>query len=150
MDSIETQGKQATEGATIAGDRRRDRRYRLQLALKWKLVRRRRVLDAGTGHTIDLSSGGILFEAGRRLPEGLNVELSIAWPVLLHNVAHLQLIVTGKIVRGGGHLAAIQTTHHEFRTAGLQNGHLQALEDDTTDNAAFLTAAEMFSTFGRQ
>ena len=73
MDSKETLRKQATEGETIAGDRRRDRRYQLQLPLKWKLVRRRRVLDAGTGHTIDLSSGGILFDSGRRLPDGLTV-----------------------------------------------------------------------------
>ena len=108
----------AAESDTIGGDRRVDRRYQLQLELKWKLIRRRRVLETGTGHTIDLSSGGILFDAGRHLPEGLNAELSICWPVLLQNAAALQLVAAGKIVRGDGHHIAIQTTQHEFRTMG--------------------------------
>src|SRR4029077_513877 len=106
-------------GDQIAGDRRQDRRYQLQLECKWKLIRRRKVLDTGTGNTIDISSGGLLFDAGRHLPEGLNVELSIAWPVLLHNVAPMQLVATGKIVPSNGRQVAIQTTQHEFRTAGI-------------------------------
>jgi PilZ domain len=105
--------------STIAGDRRRDRRYELQLDVKWKLIRRRRVLDTGTGQTIDVSSGGILFDAGRHLPEGLNVELSITWPVLLHNVAPMQLLASGRIVRATGRRIAMQTLQHEFRTAGV-------------------------------
>ena len=108
----------AAESDGISGDRRQDRRYQLKLDLKWKLIRRRRVLDSGTGHTVDLSSGGILFDAGRHLPEGLNVELSVTWPVLLHNVAPMQLVVFGRIKRTNGRLIAMQTNQHEFRTAG--------------------------------
>src|SRR5580658_5435346 len=84
----------------ISGYRRQDRRYGIHLDLRWKLIRRRRVLDTGVGRTLDLSSGGILFDPGRQLPVGLNVELAISWPVLLRNVAPLQLIVSGKIIRG--------------------------------------------------
>jgi len=103
---------------TIAGDRRRDRRYGLELDVRWKLIRRRRVLESGEGRTLDVSSGGILFDAGRPLPAGLNVELSITWPVMLHNVAPLQLLVTGKIVRSDGRRTAVRMVQHEFRTAG--------------------------------
>jgi hypothetical protein len=74
-------------------------------------------LDTGTGTTLDLSSGGILFETDRQLPTGLNVELSISWPVLLHNVAPLQLVVTGRIVRTVGRRTAVRMMQHEFRTA---------------------------------
>jgi hypothetical protein len=102
----------------IAGDRREDRRYPMALELKYKLIRRRRVLEVGRGFTVDLSSGGILFEAEHPLPVGLNVELLIDWPVLLHNVAPMRLLVTGKIVRGTGPRVAIQTVQHEFRTQG--------------------------------
>jgi hypothetical protein len=119
MDSMMGWEKRATDGDAIAGDRRQDRRYELQLDVKWKLIRRRRVLDTGTGQTIDMSSGGVLFDAGRHLPEGLNVELSITWPVLLHNVAPMQLMASGRIVRSSGRKVAIQTTQHEFRTAGI-------------------------------
>ena len=103
---------------SIHGDRRYDRRYEMALELRWKLVRRRKVLDSGVGATLDLSSGGILFDAGRQLPVGLTVELSIAWPALLHNVAPMQLAVAGRIVRTHGSRIAISMNQHEFRTAG--------------------------------
>lgn len=102
----------------IGGDRRTDRRYELRLDLRWKLIRRRRILETGTGETVDFSSGGVLFDSGRPMPVGLNVELAISWPVLLHNVAQLQLVVSGRIVRTQGSRAAIQMTQHEFRTVG--------------------------------
>src|ERR1051325_8248783 len=107
----------------IHGDRRYDRRYGLGLELRWKLVRRRKVLEFGTGKTVDLSSSGIRFDAGRQLPLGLNVELSIAWPALLHNVAPMQLFATGRIVRVDGAQAAIHIVQHEFRTAGRAGAH---------------------------
>jgi hypothetical protein len=103
----------------MAPQRRRDRRYALQLDLRWKLVRRRRVLETGTGYTLDLSSSGILLDVGRHLPAGLNLELSVSWPVLHQNVSPLHLSVLGRIVRTDGHLAAIQMVQHELRTAGM-------------------------------
>jgi hypothetical protein len=107
---------EAPEG--IAGERRDDRRYPLLLDLRWKLVHRKRVLDTGEGSTIDLSSGGVRFESGRSLPEGFDVELAIFWPVLLHNVAPMQLVVQGRIVRSQGGQIAIRMVQHEFRTVG--------------------------------
>jgi hypothetical protein len=78
------------------------------------------VLESGRGYTVDLSSGGILFEAEHTLPVGLNVELLIDWPVLLHNVAPMRLQVTGRIVRTVGNRIAIESAQHEFRTQGSQ------------------------------
>ncbi len=103
----------------INGERRFDRRYDISLDLRWKLVRRRKVLDSGTGRTVDLSSGGIRFDAGRTLPVGLGIELSIAWPALLHNVAPMQLVVSGRIVRTSGSQTAMHMEQHEFRTLGI-------------------------------
>src|SRR5437764_8820031 len=102
MDSTIVLERRTTEGDEISGDRRHDQRYELKLDVRWKLIRRRRVLETGTGHTIDMSSGGILFDAGKQLPEGLNVELSITWPALLQNMAPLQLVASGRIVRSQG------------------------------------------------
>ena len=109
----------------IAGDRRDDRRYEVTLDLRWKLVRRRKVLHTGEGQTVDLSSGGILFDARRPLPVGLDVELSIAWPILLNNTAPMQLVITGRIVRCTGNTVAIRMVQHEFRTLGVasEQGH---------------------------
>ena len=115
------------ETDNIGGDRRFDRRYRIDLELRWKLVRRRKTRDAGSGRTIDLSSGGVLFDATRPLPVGMNVELSISWPVLLHNVAPMQLVISGRVVRSMGSHAAVHMTQHEFRTVGVPAEHRDAL-----------------------
>ena len=124
-----------TEG--IHGDRRFDRRYEIALELRWKLVRRRKVLDMGTGSTLDLSSGGILFDAGRQLPVGLKVELSIAWPALLHNVSPMQLVVFGRILRTQGPRTAIHMVQHEFRTAGAAGEARRAMSPGRPASALF-------------
>lgn len=116
---------------SINGDRRYDRRYGIALELRWRVVRRRKVLESGIGATLDLSSGGVLFDAGRQLPVGVNIELSISWPALLHNVAPMQLLVTGRIVRTQGQRTAIRMTQHEFRTVGV-----------ATDQRGMLTRAQ--------
>jgi hypothetical protein len=124
MRSNHTWGDDVQQIESIGGERRHDKRYGMQLQLRWKLVRRRRTIDTGTGCTVNMSSGGIRFEAGREMPSGLNVELTISWPILLLNVAPMQLFVTGRILRSGGGWAAIRTVTHEFRTfagGGMQN-----------------------------
>ena len=93
----------------------------------------------------------MLFDAGRHLPEGLNVELSIAWPVLLHNVAPMQLVAIGKIVRCNGRQVAMQTTQHEFRTAGIPAEHRTGYPGSSqshTQNPPMLSSAPMLAAFG--
>ena len=124
----------------IAGDRRSDRRYPILLDLRWKLIRRKKVLDTGTGRTFDLSRGGVGFESSRSLPMGLNVELAIAWPVLLHNVAPMQLVVEGRIVRSEGGRIAIRMIQHEFRTVGMSANRCEAPSSAARPHAPFLGA----------
>ena len=119
--------EETNEADRIEGDRRDDRRYDLRLDMRWKVIRRRRVLETGTGVTIDVSSGGVLFETARPLPAGLNIELSVSWPVLLHDVAPLQLVVFGRIVRAEGNRAAVRMAQHEFRTVGIPADHRSVL-----------------------
>ncbi len=106
----------------IGDDRRSSRRYGLALEVRWQLLRRKRIQDSGKGCTVDLSSGGILFDAGRTLPVGQKVFLSISWPVLLHDAARMQLTVDGRVVRSDSAGVAVQMMKHEFRTAGRMAG----------------------------
>ena len=140
--------EEVNESEGIAGDRRFDRRYQIQLELRWKLIRRRKVQNAGAGRTIDLSSGGVLFDAGRLLPVGLNVELSISWPVLLHDIAPMQLVVSGRIVRSVGAYSAVQITQHEFRTVGIPADHRQLLATAARTPALIMNAG--FGVFDKQ
>jgi hypothetical protein len=139
--------EEVNETESIGGDRRFDRRYQLQLEVRWKLIRRRKVQDSGVGRTIDLSSGGILFDAARPLPVGLNVELAISWPVLLHNVAPMQLVATGRIVRSVGAQVAVHITQHEFRTVGVQPDQRQVLAAASRTPGALLNPG--FSGFDK-
>lgn len=111
-------GRKPETADGINGERRSDKRYAIALDVRWRLLRRKKTLDSGQGHTVDLSTGGVLFETGRRLPVGLKVQLSISWPVLLHNSAPLQLTVLGKVVRSDNERTAIEIAQHEFRTVG--------------------------------
>src|SRR5215475_3867719 len=136
------------EQVGIAGDRRYDKRYQLQLELRWKLIRRRKIQDIGAGRTIDLSSGGIFFEAHRPLPVGLNVELSISWPILLHNSSPLQLLVSGKIVRVAGTRVGIRMTQHEFHTAGLPLGEREGAPSKSRTPGPLLSRTPL-AAFGK-
>lgn len=105
----------------IARDRRRNRRYSIQLKLHWRLTgRKKSVLDQDTGRTLDVSSGGLYFQTSRRLPVGESLELSIDWPAMLHDITPLQVVVTGTIVRSSSECTAVRIVQHEFRTVGLK------------------------------
>ena len=101
-------------------ERRIDYRYDISLDLRWQLVHRRRVILSGTGRTLDLSRGGIRFDAGQRLPVDLAIELTIAWPMPLHNLRKMQLLVSGRIVRTSGTQVAIRMSQHQFHVVGTR------------------------------
>ena len=125
------------------GDRRSWRRYRVTLALRWKLLPGRSGLESGTGVTLDLSSHGMLFQTDRELRPGWGVEVSIAWPVLLSNVARLQLVMTGEVVWTEGGYVAVRIRHHEFRTvAALRAGGSVGGYDWSSPNDPALAIAE--------
>jgi hypothetical protein len=95
------------------------------MRLRWKLIRRRKLLASGGGYTVDLSSAGIRFDAGRPLPIGLDVQLSIAWPFLLNDESPMQLVVSGRIVRGDGNHVALRAVQHEFHTVAAADFRLE-------------------------
>lgn len=103
----------------IGGERRAGRRYEIKLDMRWTLVHRGRRLESGSGITVDLSSGGILFASERELPIRSHVELSIAWPILLNQTKRLQLVVKGYVVRVVHRQVAIRIDHHEFRLRSI-------------------------------
>ncbi len=105
---------------SIAGDRRADRRYRIEMEVGWRVRRRGRLWLAGNGTTIELSSGGILFDAGEVLPAGMRIELTIAWPVMLNGTTPMQMVVYGRTVRAIASQIAVRMDQHEFRTRAIR------------------------------
>lgn len=98
----------------ILGERRSDRRYTVQLNLRYKVLKGSHVLSEGSGITCEMSRGGLSFRPDRILPPGAPIEMSIDWPILLHGQHPLSLHIMGRVVRTMGGQAAVKTTWHEF------------------------------------
>jgi len=102
-------------------DRRSKRRYPIHLEVQYKLLRHRRVERLGLGRTLNISSGGVLFEADGLLPTSGPIELALNWPFLLHGSCNLKLVMRGRIVRANDKAIAIKAEFHEFRTTGARS-----------------------------
>ena len=104
-------------------DQRANGRYPIALEVRYKLLRGDRVVSVGCGKTLNISSGGVLFETDEPLPPSGVVELAIQWPFLLREVCSLKLVVRGRIVRRDfdTKATAVRAESHEFRTAGVRS-----------------------------
>jgi len=97
-------------------DRRGKIRFPMQRDVRYKVLKDGATLDAGNGHTIDMGSGGVLFQVERDLTEGAFIQLSVSWPVLLDDSCPMRLVIFGRVLRSTGHRCACSIDKYEFRT----------------------------------
>ena len=103
-------------------DLRSHARYPIMLKLCYQLLRTNGVKHRGFGRTLDMSSGGVRFEAddtfdGSDIRHG-EIQLDMEWPLLLGQVCKLKLVMRGRIVRWDNRWVAVRLEQYEFRTAG--------------------------------
>ena len=106
-------------------DQRIHRRYPITLEVEYKLLSKGRVERMGVGKTLNVSTGGVLFEATDPFPTGSAIEVMMSWPFLLEGVCPLKLAIRGRVVRCDTQGVAIVTKHHEFRTAGARSAKIR-------------------------
>jgi hypothetical protein len=104
----------------IHGDRRGDRRYPYEMELQFSYTLAG-AMQVGSGVTVDLSRGSVLFRADDPPPDGAEVELRIAWPYLLQNVCPLELVVRGTAASASERGTVLAMDHYEFRTCGQRS-----------------------------
>jgi hypothetical protein len=104
----------------VSTDQRTHQRYPIELEMEYRLLSKGRAEHYGTGKTRNISSGGVLFEALGTPPAGCSIEVMLSWPFLLEGVCPLRLVMRGRIVRSDVRGVAIQSSYHEFRTAGTR------------------------------
>lgn len=104
----------------VSAEQRSHQRYPIELEMEYRLLSKGRADHFGTGKTRNISSGGVLFEALGTPPAGSSIELMLSWPFLLEGVCPLRLVMRGRIVRSDVRGVAIQSSYHEFRTAGTR------------------------------
>ena len=99
-------------------NRRSKQRFTIAAELRFKVYENNRVVSAGLGRTVDISSIGVAFHMSGWARKGARVELLIRWPVLLDENCGMQLFVAGKVVRTFPDSAACSIDRYEFRTMG--------------------------------
>ena len=104
----------------IHGDRRGDRRYPYEMELQFSYTLAG-AMQVGSGVTVDLSRGSVLFRADDPPPDGVEVKLRIAWPYLLQNVCPLELVVRGTAASTSARGTVLAMDHYEFRTCGQRS-----------------------------
>jgi hypothetical protein len=101
-------------------ERRNKRRFPMQREVRFKLFEADRLIMAGTGQTINISSGGVAFEttnkAGIPAAPGTLIELSISWPVLLDETCLMRLVTFGHVARTRQQVTVCTVERYEFRT----------------------------------
>ena len=100
----------------LSSDSRSSVRVPMDLEVRYRVVRRRRPVENGSGRTIDISSSGLSFTADRPLSIGQTRDGYIDWPVLLDGGVQLQIVASGVVVRTTGAVTAIRIERHDFRT----------------------------------
>ena len=108
----------AENAATSRSDRRTSDRFPIEREVRYRMLDGKTVLRAGSGKTVDMSSGGVLFTTEQPLSAGNRLELSVNWPAQLNNSCPLKLVALGRVVRSDGLKAAIAIEKYEFRTQG--------------------------------
>jgi hypothetical protein len=100
-------------------DRRSTNRMPIQRDVRYRIIGDKNPgAPVGSGKTLNISSGGVLFTTESGLPKDARVELAVSWPALIDNVTPIKLVALGVLVRATETQAAISIERHEFRTRG--------------------------------
>jgi hypothetical protein len=97
-------------------ERREHRRFPIVCPVSYRIADCPARSELFFGHTIDISSSGVLFLAEAPMRPGDSLELSISWPAQLDGKYALKLLARGRITRCLATEVAIEMLTHEFRT----------------------------------
>jgi hypothetical protein len=109
-------------------DRRGSSRFPVREEVKYKVLQPPKAPPlTGSGHTLNIGSGGLLFTTEERLPIGRTVEISVNWPARLDGTCPLKFVALGKVVRADAGKAAVRIEKYEFKTRGLSGMNTSAV-----------------------
>ena len=111
-----------------SNERRESSRFPLREDLKYRLMQSKDETISGTGTTLNIGSGGILFTTEEMLPVGRTIELSVNWPARLDGTCALKFVAVGRVIRAEADRAAVRIERYQFKTRGTSgNAPVMAL-----------------------
>ena len=97
-------------------ERRAAIRFPVEEEVQYKVINCRTDTVSGSGTTLNIGSGGILFSTEDKLPLGHTVELSVNWPARLDGTCPLKFVAVGRVVRSEHDQAVVRIERYEFKT----------------------------------
>ena len=113
-------------------NRRVATRFPIRREVKYK-VDRGRSFATGSGSTVNIGSGGVLFTTADQLTFGQRVELSVNWPASLNETCALTFVARGHVIRAELKRAAMRIESYRFRTRAMPAS--QVATESATVNA---------------
>ena len=103
-----------------APERRANSRFPVQEEVSYRVVHSRSAPVSGTGATLNIASGGVLFTTREKLQVGRTVELAVNWPAKLGGTCPLLFVAVGRVVRSYDGQAAVRIQRYEFKTRSVK------------------------------
>src|SRR5690242_6582042 len=125
-------------GSNAERERRIKKRFHIEQDVRYKMLYGQRIAETGTGKTMNISSGGVWFTTENMLTAGMPVELSMNWPVLLHDSCPMKLMIYGCVIRSNEKGAAVAIERYEFRTQGSKGFQQQSQANLNANSAAIM------------
>ncbi len=101
-------------------DRRASNRLPIERDVHYKVLDGKKTVKyVGSGKSLNMSSGGVLFTTASSLREGERIELAVTWPAKLDDRIALKLVAIGVLVRTHETQAAMSIENYEFKTQGI-------------------------------
>lgn len=101
--------------------------YPIALVFQYRAYSDERLVQSGAGETIEISSRGLRLRIPEEIPSEITeLQLAIAWPVLLDGVTPLQWSVKAKPAWRAPGWIFVCIASHEFRTAGARSRQVMA------------------------
>jgi PilZ domain len=105
-------------GSKSSNERRESARFPMREDLKYRLLQSKNHGISGSGTTLNIGSGGILFTTEEMLPVGRTIELSVNWPARIDGTCALKFVAVGRVIRAEADRAAVRIERYEFKTRG--------------------------------
>jgi len=99
-------------------ERRNSARFPMAEQVRYRLLDNHGERHDGSGTTVDMGRGGLLFTTPVPLAAGRLLEVSVNWPVALDGVCPLKFVAVGHVVRSSGTMAAVKIERYQFKTRG--------------------------------
>jgi len=97
-------------------DRRVNSRFPVQEDVSYRVIHSHSDPISGTGSTLNIGSGGLLFTTHEDLEVGRTVEVAVNWPAKLGGTCPLRFVAVGRVVRSQDGRTAVRIQRYEFKT----------------------------------